>query len=197
MIYKQFPHSIDFIFALLTVSFAVWEILSLTQSRFLTFALVACALAIRLTKTSIGEFLSYIFFQEFCGIRPYAKGLDPFELSFMNGVRKGSSFFALHVFLRSPSTVCWRDYSLSQAFLVPLSNISGLNMLRLNSGWCVCFCVGTKLLLLLWFCSVVWNPEAWYLWLFLPSKKIFFKAESNTGNPCHVSLYDALDFLQV
>ena len=85
------PHSIGCIFTLLTVSFAVWEILSLTQSRYLTFALVACALAIRLTQTSIGEFLSYIFFQEFCGIRPYAKGLNPFEL-FREWCEKGIQF---------------------------------------------------------------------------------------------------------
>ena len=56
------------------------------------------------------------------------------NFSFVNGVRKGSSFIVLHVFFQFPSTICCRDCSLSQAFLAPFSNISGLYMLRLNSG---------------------------------------------------------------
>ena len=43
-----------------------------------------------------GDF-SYVFFEEFHGLRSYIYVFNPLELIFVSGVRQGSSFILLHV----------------------------------------------------------------------------------------------------
>jgi hypothetical protein len=69
------------------------------------------------------------------------------------------------------SNICWRDclfyITLFWHFCQKLGGSSSvdsyLGLLFSSTGLHICFCDSTKLFLLLWLCSIVWNQILWYL----------------------------------
>ena len=113
---------------LLIIYFAVQKLLSLMYSLLLIFICIDCAFDV-ISKISLARPISlgfvYVFFTSVMVLGLMFKFLIHFELIFVNGVRKGSNFIVLHVFLQFSQhhllkRLCFPHW----VFLVPLLNIS-------------------------------------------------------------------------
>ena len=99
---KFFSHFVGCLFILLIISFAAYKLLSLMQSHLLIFALLFVLLvsyqkliAIQMLRSFLPMFSSRSFMVS--GLT--FKTLINFELIFVSGMRQGSNFIVLHVFI--------------------------------------------------------------------------------------------------